>query len=166
MSDGLQNKRYYWPIAAASFAVLLLGAAAAYSHFRNSDLRPAAIAKPEPTQTQNIAALASPTAAATQTPTVTPSAIPTVVPTVTPAAVHYSINIASYAFSPSSLSIRTGDSVTWTNSDAAVHTVTGNGLNSGNLAQGATYPYTFSLAGSFIYHCAIHPSMTGSVIVN
>lgn len=71
-----------------------------------------------------------------------------------------------FAFSPSSISIKVGESVTWTNEDSAMHAVTGDGgIDSGNLATGESYTKTFDAAGTYAYKCSIHPSMTGEVVV-
>jgi plastocyanin len=60
-----------------------------------------------------------------------------------------------------------GTTVTWTNLDSTVHTVTsGTGaFDSGALGQNATFSYTFNSRGTFNYHCTLHPFMTGKVIV-
>jgi plastocyanin len=77
-----------------------------------------------------------------------------------------SVNINNSAFTPSSITIAPGDSVTWTNSDSLTHTVTGSGWGSGTLANGATYTHQFNTTGTFAYHCSIHSFMTGTVIVS
>ena len=79
-----------------------------------------------------------------------------------------SVSIANFAFAPASVSVNAGDTVTWTNNDAGVpHTATADGgaFNSGTLASGASFSHTFTAAGTFAYHCNIHPSMTGTVVV-
>jgi plastocyanin len=77
------------------------------------------------------------------------------------------VSIKNMAFNPGSLSVTAGATVTWTNSDTTIHTVTADdgSFNSGNIAVGATYSRSFSTAGTFSYHCTIHPEMTGKVIV-
>jgi plastocyanin len=52
--------------------------------------------------------------------------------------------------------------------DSAPHTVTADGVSftSATLAGGGTYSHRFTTAGTFAYHCEIHPSMTGTVIVS
>ena len=77
------------------------------------------------------------------------------------------VSIANFAFSPATLPIPAGTTVTWTNNDSTTHTVTSdNGVfDSGNLAPNATFSYTFSNAGTFAYHCSIHTSMTGKIVV-
>lgn len=79
-----------------------------------------------------------------------------------------SVNISGFAFSPSSLTIKAGVKVTWTNKDGAAHTVTsddGTFTSSGNLDTGETYQFTFMTAGTYHYHCAIHPAMKGTITV-
>jgi len=78
------------------------------------------------------------------------------------------VNIKDMQFSPTSVTIAAGGTVTWTNNDSMTHTVTstGSAFNSGNLATGKTYSFTFSTKGTYPYTCTIHPSMTGTVIVN
>lgn len=78
-----------------------------------------------------------------------------------------SVAIAGFAFSPASVTIDVGDSVTWTNNDDITHTATADGgsFDTGNLGSGASGAVTFNTAGSFPYHCEIHPQMAGTVIV-
>jgi plastocyanin len=77
------------------------------------------------------------------------------------------VAIKGFAFSPTSLTIKAGESVTWTNQDSAGHTVVAdNGeFKSGDVAQGATYTFKFDKAGTYPYHCGIHPTMTGTIVV-
>jgi plastocyanin len=76
--------------------------------------------------------------------------------------------IQGMAFSPSTLTVTAGTVVTWTNKDAVTHNVTSNPalFASGGLGNGATYSFTFATKGTFNYSCTIHPSMTGTVVVN
>ena len=78
----------------------------------------------------------------------------------------------SFAFSPATLTIKAGTTVTWKNTTVASHTVTsddGKTFDSGTsnpiAAQTGTFSFTFTKAGTFAYHCAIHPFMTAKVIV-
>jgi plastocyanin len=77
------------------------------------------------------------------------------------------VEIADFAFSPSTLTIVAGASVTWTNADAVVHTATsGSGaFDSGDLDQGESFTFTFTTPGTYDYLCTPHPSMTGSIVV-
>jgi plastocyanin len=74
-------------------------------------------------------------------------------------------------YSPATIkvTIGTNNTVVWTNNDSAHHTVTskaGNGsINSGDMAHGAVYNYTFTSPGTYGYLCNYHSWMAGSVIV-
>ena len=73
----------------------------------------------------------------------------------------------NFAFDPPTVTIKVGESVTWTNQDSATHTVEAdNGeFSSKELANGATFSFTFDKAGTYPYKCTIHPTMKGTVIV-
>jgi plastocyanin len=77
------------------------------------------------------------------------------------------VTIKGFAFDPTSVTIKVGESVTWTNQDSTDHTVVAdNGeFKSASLANGATFSFTFSKAGTYPYHCSIHPTMKGTVTV-
>ena len=77
------------------------------------------------------------------------------------------VSIIDFAFQPDSLVIKRGRGVTWTNTGAKPHTVTSDTgvFDSGTLAPGATFTQSFKQSGTFAYHCAIHPSMTGVIKV-
>jgi plastocyanin len=71
------------------------------------------------------------------------------------------------AFVPNALDIRVGTTVTWTNTDSVSHTSTSNGggWDSGLIGPGRGFSFTYPTAGTFAYHCAIHPGMVGVVVV-
>lgn len=75
--------------------------------------------------------------------------------------------IKNFAFSPATLTVSAGTKVTWNQQDGAPHTVTADdgSFSSGTLAQGQSYSFTFATPGTYTYHCAIHPMMKGTVIV-
>jgi plastocyanin len=77
------------------------------------------------------------------------------------------VSISGFAFNPATITIKAGESVTWTNADSVTHTVVAdNGeFTSSGLANGQTYSFTFAKAGTYKYHCSIHPTMTGTVVV-
>ena len=83
----------------------------------------------------------------------------------TPAAEGATVSIVDFAFEPQELQIAAGTSVTWTNSGGAPHTVTGDWASSDILQPGQTFTHTFDADGRFAYVCAIHPEMTGEVVV-
>src|SRR2546427_12289630 len=78
--------------------------------------------------------------------------------------------MADKAFAPNPLNAKVGDTVTWTNKDTTLHTVTsGTGPNDPNmkkafdsgistLAPSKTFSHTFSTAGEFPYFCQLHPT--------
>jgi plastocyanin len=80
-----------------------------------------------------------------------------------------SVTIKDMAFNPADIKIAKGTKVTWTNNDSTSHTVTENdgqtGPDSDLLSPGQSYSFTFNQAGTFHYHCKIHPEMTGTVTV-
>jgi len=76
--------------------------------------------------------------------------------------------IQGMAFSPATITVTAGTTITWTNKNAVTHNVTSNPalFSSGAMGNGATYSFTFTDKGTFSYSCTIHPSMTGTVVVN
>jgi plastocyanin len=77
------------------------------------------------------------------------------------------VTIQDFSFSPATVQITPGTTVTWTNQGAAPHTVTSDGgvFDSGRLDAGQSFSHTFATAGTFSYHCAIHPQMTATIVV-
>jgi plastocyanin len=80
------------------------------------------------------------------------------------------VNIKNMMFTPSQITVQKGAKVTWTNNDSVAHTVTDDLSNVGGPASaqipgGETYSFTFNKTGSFQYHCSIHPSMRGTIVV-
>jgi plastocyanin len=77
------------------------------------------------------------------------------------------VPISGQRFTQATVNIQPGGSVCWTNQDAVEHTVSSDSgaFNSGAIAPGGTFRFTFSADGVFRYHCAVHPTMTASVIV-
>jgi plastocyanin len=77
------------------------------------------------------------------------------------------VMITNSGYSPPSLSVATGSTVTWTNNDSMVHTVTTSdgSINSGDIMAGASYSKTFSTAGTLNYYDAHNKNMTGMLIV-
>ena len=70
---------------------------------------------------------------------------------------------------PATITVIVGqnNTVSFVNKDSAVHTVTADdgSFNSGDIAQGATWTYTFNTPGTFTYHCIYHQWMKGTVVV-
>jgi plastocyanin len=85
-------------------------------------------------------------------------------------AANQSVTIAHYAFGPTSLNVRVGDTVTWTNTDQAPHDVTTTAsapvpIHSPTLKIGMSWSYTFTTLGTYSYICSIHPDMRAMVVV-
>lgn len=76
-----------------------------------------------------------------------------------------SVMITSFSFQPETVTVAKGATVTWTNQDPMAHTVTGTDFDSGSVGSGQTYSHVFDKAGTYEYHCTIHPSMKGTIIV-
>ena len=85
----------------------------------------------------------------------------------TGAAATTAVNIQGFAFVPPSVTITVGDTVTWTNKDAAAHSVVANGVGQTPvLTQNQSGGLAFNAAGTFPYICGIHgAAMMGTVIV-
>lgn len=77
------------------------------------------------------------------------------------------VSIQNFMFQPGTLSVPVGTTVTWTNNATVTHTSTSDtGVwDSGPISPGMSYSYTFQQAGTFPYHCMIHPFMHGSIVV-
>ena len=78
----------------------------------------------------------------------------------------------TFAFSPTTLTIKAGTTVIWMNTTAAPHTVTsddGKSFDSGTAnpitPQSGTYHFTFTTKGTFAYHCTFHPYMKATIVV-
>jgi hypothetical protein len=69
------------------------------------------------------------------------------------------------SFSPATLTITAGDTVTWTNDDDSPHTVTSAAFDSGNLDAGATFSFTFTEPGTYAYVCSYHDEMQATIVV-
>ena len=95
------------------------------------------------------------------------------------------VTLQTFRFEPGEIEVATGTTVRWTNNDDILHTVTSGigqkqgvpGVSENKDAKpdgtfdqdmdgkGATFEFTFEEAGTFDYYCAIHPGMTGKVVV-
>ena len=71
-------------------------------------------------------------------------------------------------FTPGTLTVPVGTTVTWGNNDVTAHTVTSDAagvFNSNNVNSGQTFQVTFANPGQFKYHCTIHSFMNGTIVV-
>jgi amicyanin len=109
---------------------------------------------------------------ATVTSTALPAAIPSGTAMTTPpsnsaAGGSAVVVIENFAYSPPTLTVPVGTTVTWTNKDSVGHTVTTRTslFDSGLLSKGQTFSYTFNQKGTYDYYCTVHPYMAGKIIV-
>jgi plastocyanin len=72
------------------------------------------------------------------------------------------VTVSSYAFTPATKNVPAGATVTWCWADGG-HSVTGTWGDSGVLAAGATFSHAFTQSAS--YHCSVHSSMNGTIVV-
>jgi plastocyanin len=76
--------------------------------------------------------------------------------------------MAGSSFTPSTIQAKVGDVVAWTNNDSIGHTATVDddpACTTATLGAGETGALTFSAAGTYAFHCKIHPNMTGTIEV-
>lgn len=102
----------------------------------------------------------------TPAPAATPAAPAPVLVTTQPET--REIVIAGFAFSPASVTVKTGTTVKWTNNDSAPHSIAssdGKFTGSSVFSKGNSYQFTFDKPGTYNYICGIHPSMSGQIIV-
>src|SRR5919201_359490 len=83
------------------------------------------------------------------------------------ATVTKTVKITATAFSPASVTIATGDAVKWTNVDTKNHQVVANNgaFASPILVPGRSWTHPFGTSGTYRYHDALHPALTGKVVV-
>ena len=79
----------------------------------------------------------------------------------------WKVSIEDFYFEPADAAVQPGDTIMWVNEGNTPHTVTSDDgqFDSEVLNPGESFMLTFPEAGTFNYHCEIHPSMTGSVSV-
>ncbi len=77
------------------------------------------------------------------------------------------VKIDNFSFTPQTLTVHRGTTVTWVNKDDVPHTVTSSDkkFKSRALDTDERFSFTFSVAGTYNYFCSVHPHMTGKIIV-
>jgi plastocyanin len=76
------------------------------------------------------------------------------------------LNIVNFAFSPNTATISVNDTVTWTWVGSPHSSTSDTGVwDSGVFSAGHTFTRAFTSAGSFPFHCTVHPFMTGTITV-
>ncbi len=117
-----------------------------------------------PTSSRSPASTATPTPTPTSRATATPTPKPTSVPTGATVTITTDSN-GVYLFSPKTLTVNPGTTVIWKNQTPVLHNVISNQFGGGSVSPGGSISIKFSTAGTFAYHCSIHPFMTGTIIV-
>ena len=72
-------------------------------------------------------------------------------------------------FDPAMQTASVGDIIQWTNTSSVEHTITfdaESSLSDPSLQPGATWDIKFTTAGTYHYHCSIHPTMIGTIVVS
>jgi plastocyanin len=80
-----------------------------------------------------------------------------------------SANVVGNAWTPADVTAKVGDVITWTNGDTVPHKVAlddGSCQMSANIAGGGTASLVFSVAGTYPFHCSVHPSMKGTITIS
>jgi len=114
------------------------------------------------------AVLAGTAAACGSSSSTTPSTTTTTTgPAVTVSIPTGAAGLTTTAFGTNPLTVAVGTTVTWVNNDSIAHTSTANGgqFNTGTINPGGSAKFQFSTAGTFAYHCTIHPGMVGTITV-
>jgi len=77
------------------------------------------------------------------------------------------VSIKDFAFSPQTLTVPSGTTVTWTNLDDEPHSVRGADaqIRSDALDQHESYSVRFEKPGTYKYGCSLHPKMSGTIVV-
>ena len=77
------------------------------------------------------------------------------------------VGIDNFTFSPQSLTVKAGTTVTWTNNDDIPHTVAAvnKQFRSKALDTDDSYSFVFTTPGTYEYFCSIHPHMTATIVV-
>jgi plastocyanin len=77
------------------------------------------------------------------------------------------VKIDNFSFTPQTITVAPGTTVTWTNRDDIPHTVVSSeGIFKSKVRDtDEKFSYTFTKAGTYGYFCSVHPKMTGTVVV-
>jgi len=77
------------------------------------------------------------------------------------------VHISAFLFDPPSVTVNTGESVTWMNTDGVPHTSTAAAEHrwGGLMYLGESFTYTFDEPGQYLYFCEMHPAMAGTITV-
>jgi plastocyanin len=104
---------------------------------------------------------------APSTPSPTPAPTPSAAAAATITIETSARTLGTAAFVPNPVNVSQGGVITWSNTDSTTHDmVSDTGVwDSGRIAPNGSFNFTFAAKGSYPYHCSIHPSMIGTVVV-
>jgi plastocyanin len=160
-----RSKKVYALICGLMAAAMILGACTGQNAQAQGSI---ALYLPLAAKDSGVMNTPTPTVTATVTPTAVPTATRTPVPTEPPS----EVSMAGFSFVPATLTVPDGTTVTWSNDSSFNHTVTAdNGMfDSGVVAPGDTFSFTFDTPGNYLYYCVLHGGpggigMSGMVIV-
>jgi plastocyanin len=75
------------------------------------------------------------------------------------------VTIKNFKYMPKNLEVAKGTKVVFSNASGVAHTATGSGFDTGKIKPGRAVSVKFSSAGTYSYHCTIHPYMHGKITV-
>jgi plastocyanin len=122
---------------------------------------------PTLTTTPSLTTTMSMSTTTTVSPTTTPPATTTLPPTTTPSTPSNVVLIQGFSFIPNPIIVPVGTRVVWDNLDMTDHTVTSDtpGIFDNPAPAGGSTSITFTVPGTYSYHCTPHTDMVGTVIV-
>jgi plastocyanin len=75
------------------------------------------------------------------------------------------VGIANFAFTPATVTVKAGETVTFENRDSTVHSIVGGNFRSKPLDTDDKFSLTFDKPGEYSYFCGLHPYMKGKIVV-
>jgi len=172
-----QIPRKWYPVigaAAILFAILLAGCTGTNNGPAPVTTQATPVATSPPATPEETTAVTTTTATQTTAVTLPVATTITEAPTTTSPPAAVAVTIQNFAFTPASITVPKGTTVTWTNQDSASHTIVndatsttalGKLFSSNPLGMGQTFSFTFHDEGTFAYHCGIHTFMKGTITV-
>ncbi|MDD1663101.1 MAG: cupredoxin family copper-binding protein [Methanomicrobiales archaeon] len=166
--------RTWYLVSGAAILVAVLLAGCTGTNYGPAPVTTQVTPTPAATTVVTTTTMAQTTAATTPPATTPPVMTTTEAPTTPSPPPAVAVTIQSFAFSPASVTVPKGTTVTWTNMDAVSHTIVNDGTSkfvigqeftSNPIGKGQTFSFTFNEAGTYPYHCSIHPSMKGTITV-
>lgn len=88
-------------------------------------------------------------------------------PVATPTAAPLVVHLSEFKYKPQTVTVHTGEAVTFVNDDGAAHTATADdkSFDSGNLDHAQSWTHVFTKPGTYRYICTYHPFMKATIVV-